>query len=884
MNGMDREKTALDMARARFMDALPRKSIELKDAIAALAKSPDATRLQEEMLKRLHALYASAQVFHQDILAETVKQPIDCIDRAQDERRPLNQDDIEKLTAFAESMPHLQSDQEHEPSIASGSSQRMELSEPAIPSPGLSTLNDQALSSETTADDIANRVATEIQRGMAESSKIDRDLKIPSGELLALSDKEEDLSNEPLVANLGDKRILVVDDEPAVLSFFTGVLHKAGADVFQAKDGREALEKARTERPDLVISDILMPEVDGLTLCRELKRDVFLADIPVILISWKETDIQRMRELSSGANSYLLKKTGSHDILTCINDALRPRTRLENQIDTGAEVRGRLEGLGVLSLLETIAKKFPDARVTLRDARNLFEIDLRHGNLVELTQTASDGSFLRGEQALRHLLGARSGRYTVVQRSTPVRSSFNEPLQQLLRKTANHLGALLDSLSDTNLMRVEKIAFHQERLESILSVSPKPMEEITAYLGQGNSPRTAIVTGKFSPQYLESVLEDLARRGAIVDVVGPDGVDRVAEVRRIREQSPGAVIHSLLPPAAENGLGAPSQRTVRKNEPVISPKPSVSIKAEQGNRTKEKGPDIRSAIIGSNEVAKRQDASNDSGRKTPTQAEASETKPKIETRMPEETARPEIKAKTEGSQNEEPEPNRSADSIRPSEVNVLEQQSDLALNKKKGFGFILLVVAIAATSLLGWETLGAVRTRSQLERWIRNLSNRSFAQEAKADKRIEEITTIIDNSKTDRIDPTNQNATDNKKGPDDRIVSNEVVGNRGEAKETKENTINGNLGKDGRSYGRLLPFIDGGRHVAVGDDQGLLTIGYNSSRRAPIVKIGKKNYGRAPLDIALTPGRHELVFDRNGETSYRYVVVTAGNTLIVQAP
>jgi hypothetical protein len=83
-------------------------------------------------------------------------------------------------------------------------------------------------------------------------------------------------------------------------------------------------------------------------------------------------------------------------------------------------------------------------------------------------------------------------------------------------------------------------------------------------------------------------------------------------------------------------------------------------------------------------------------------------------------------------------------------------------------------------------------------------------------------------------------------------------------------------------FGRVLPFIDRNRGVSVAAEQGLLVVESEVAGAAPRVRIGGRDLGMAPIAVALLPGRHELVLNRDGRTSFRYVVVRAGETLIVQ--
>lgn len=102
-------KTALGVAKARFIEALPRRSKELEAAIKLLSESPEQSHLYEEMRRRLHALYASAQVFQQEVLAAALKNRIELLDSARDARRDLTREDIDALAEAASSLMKLAS-------------------------------------------------------------------------------------------------------------------------------------------------------------------------------------------------------------------------------------------------------------------------------------------------------------------------------------------------------------------------------------------------------------------------------------------------------------------------------------------------------------------------------------------------------------------------------------------------------------------------------------------------------------------------------------------------------------------------------------------------------------------------------------------------------
>ncbi|TML42554.1 MAG: response regulator [Actinobacteria bacterium] len=102
-------------------------------------------------------------------------------------------------------------------------------------------------------------------------------------------------------------RVLVVDDDPVIQKLLQVNFEMEGYSVITASDGAEGLERARTERPDIVILDVMMPKMNGLEVASALKADAATAGIPIILLSAKaqEADVQAGRQ--TGADDYVTK-------------------------------------------------------------------------------------------------------------------------------------------------------------------------------------------------------------------------------------------------------------------------------------------------------------------------------------------------------------------------------------------------------------------------------------------------------------------------------------------------------------------------------------------------------------------------------------------------
>ena len=102
-------------------------------------------------------------------------------------------------------------------------------------------------------------------------------------------------------------KVLVVDDEPDVVSLLEVLLNSYGYSVITASDGQQALEKARAERPDLLILDVMLPKLDGYKVARMLKFDENFNKIPIIMLTAKVTDKDKETGIETGADIYLTK-------------------------------------------------------------------------------------------------------------------------------------------------------------------------------------------------------------------------------------------------------------------------------------------------------------------------------------------------------------------------------------------------------------------------------------------------------------------------------------------------------------------------------------------------------------------------------------------------
>jgi DNA-binding response OmpR family regulator len=128
--------------------------------------------------------------------------------------------------------------------------------------------------------------------------------------------------------------ILVVDDEKNIVQLARLYLGNEGFNVEEAYDGKQALEKARTVNPDLVVLDVMMPEMDGLTVCKELRKT---SSVPVIILTARGDDVDKIVGLEIGADDYVTKPFNPRELVARVKAVLR-RTQGSMSPDTVLEV------------------------------------------------------------------------------------------------------------------------------------------------------------------------------------------------------------------------------------------------------------------------------------------------------------------------------------------------------------------------------------------------------------------------------------------------------------------------------------------------------------------------------------------------------------------
>lgn len=120
-------------------------------------------------------------------------------------------------------------------------------------------------------------------------------------------------------------RILVVEDSPTGMFYFKTILIRNGFEVLEAVNGVEAITMAQAELPDLILMDVVMPKVNGFQATRQITRNGTTKHIPIVIISTKDQEIDRVWGIRQGACDYLTKPVGEQQLIDVVNSYLKTR-------------------------------------------------------------------------------------------------------------------------------------------------------------------------------------------------------------------------------------------------------------------------------------------------------------------------------------------------------------------------------------------------------------------------------------------------------------------------------------------------------------------------------------------------------------------------------
>ncbi len=143
------------------------------------------------------------------------------------------------------------------------------------------------------------------------------------------------------------KTILIVDDEKPIVDILVYNLEKEGYNTLEANDGITAVEIATTKKPDLILLDIMLPKMDGLTVCKKIRASL---NVPILMLTAKDEEIDKILGLELGADDYITKPFSVRELMARIKANLRKSEMKENANNNGEDVKSKKIVIGPLEL------------------------------------------------------------------------------------------------------------------------------------------------------------------------------------------------------------------------------------------------------------------------------------------------------------------------------------------------------------------------------------------------------------------------------------------------------------------------------------------------------------------------------------------------------
>ncbi len=236
--------------------------------------------------------------------------------------------------------------------------------------------------------------------------------------------------------------VLLVDDEPSMVMGLRLLLQRDGYQICTASNGREALAIAEARRPDVIVSDVNMPEMDGWTLVREIRARPHMALTPFIFLTSRDEASDCVKGLGLGADDFISKVRAGDEISARVANCLRHRERLRNvfRMKTAlptrdaAAIRGAIEQFGIATLLSLCAAESKTGVLGVRHANDFASIRLRSGRVVGARVDGVVG--LRGDDAIDDIMSWTEGSFEFASRPVVEPDEMNADVTFVLMEAA----------------------------------------------------------------------------------------------------------------------------------------------------------------------------------------------------------------------------------------------------------------------------------------------------------------------------------------------------------------------------------------------------------------------------------------------------------------
>ena len=313
---------------------------------------------------------------------------------------------------------------------------------------------------------------------------------------------------------MAKRSLLLVDGDSKSLRVLEVSLKKAGFNVITAGTGGEAIDKAKSSPPDLVISETEMPEMDGYDFCREFKKHPEWGEIPFIFLTSQTAIENKIRGLELGVDDYLTKPIYIKEILTRVRILLQKRDRanFEQKKDTNTRFAGRLSDMGVVDLIQTIEVSRKTGLIHFRaDEKRQATLFFKDGRVID-----AEAGHLQGEDAVYRLLTWNDGDFEALFRPVRRKPVIEMSAQALLMEGMRRLdewGRMQEQLPPLS----QKFEVVYDELWDRLSELPDEVNQILRLFDARRTLEEVIDGGNIGDLEAVEIISKLYFEGIIVE-------------------------------------------------------------------------------------------------------------------------------------------------------------------------------------------------------------------------------------------------------------------------------------------------------------------------------------------------------------------------------
>jgi len=305
-------------------------------------------------------------------------------------------------------------------------------------------------------------------------------------------------------------RALVVEDDPELRQLYTMLLTHAGCTVQSAPNGAEGYLRTVEQRPDVVLSDIMMPHGDGWTFLSHVRDDHRVRETCVVLVSYHPDLLADLSRVDAGADDYLEKNLPLPQLVERVMGALEPRRRKAAQLLVGG-AHGFLSEIGPQHLLDAACRSGACGVVRVDDGWSKCRAYFRDGFITHAAARVGD-VVLADDAALATIFGLDDAPFLVERGPRPPEETLALPWDALRGRVCDSLN-LMQALARDGA-REERVLTMQRALFAIyLRHCPDVVRHVARSLGEGLSPSALVRSGAASPALVETVVADLFRKG-----------------------------------------------------------------------------------------------------------------------------------------------------------------------------------------------------------------------------------------------------------------------------------------------------------------------------------------------------------------------------------